>query len=99
MQFLSLGIDVRSQLLIGLHHFVCFASVLDGIHRRYQPDWLGVPSSSLVAFPAARALEGLPRLGDKLPIVARGMKRQFQNSKRITLMHFTVGLGVCKRAM
>lgn len=45
----------------------------------------------LIACPAAKVGKGFAGLRDKFPIVARGVKCEFQNSERIRLANFTVG--------
>ena len=48
---------------------------------------------SLMAGSRAGIPERLARLRNKLPVIALGMERQFQDAKGIVIAHFAVGLG------
>lgn len=52
-----------------------------------------------VACSGSEVREGLACFRHELPIVACGMQSQFENSERIGLSHFTVGLRSCETSV
>ena len=52
-----------------------------------------------MACPATRVGKRFASLRDKFPIVACGVKSEFQNSERICLSRFAVRFGTCEAAM
>ena len=52
-----------------------------------------------MARPGSRVGESLSSLRNKFPIVAHGVKSEFQNTECICLSHFAVGFRTCETAV